>query len=553
MGEDALGLCGTVVDGRYRVDAVVGEGGFGIVYRGYHLGFEHPIAIKVLKLPDHFVPEARSRFLTKFREEGKVLSRLASTHLSIVRVFDSGVIDRGGEQTPYLVLEWLEGQDLEQIIAERASAGDTYGEAEALTLLRPAVEAIAAAHETGIAHRDIKPANLFVVGGPSGTIKVLDFGIAKAMAEGETATQQATRTSSGFRAFTPLHGAPEQFHSSKFGPSGPWSDVHALGLVLSEMLTGRPAYGGEEPAELVRAAMLEQRPTPRSLGASVSDAFEDLCRKALALRPTDRFADAGALLAAMDALQSTAVPLSPAVGPTAVDDLAFAETALPRATSTVSATIPDTPVEPPPPPVAPAATLPDFAEQPPWHAAPPQWQVAEAGAEQRRFGGGAILAVVSAAIVLCAAAIYLGVVRDASESEPDVIEFSGGKPAARGGPEIELTVVEPGDKGNVPPTGRPECDACGKGRASNALTEAVKQRVPRIGQRCYNPAMGGAELRIRLRLGSDGSVCGVIMHEEARAPRELTTCIAKGLYREKFSPPPGGCVVYNVPLRFEAI
>lgn len=100
------------------------------------------------------------------------------------------------------------------------------------------------AHGMRIAHRDLKPANLYVMSG-GGRLKVLDFGIAKAMPEGETATQRATQTQSGFSSFSTGYGAPEQFQSKKYGPTGPWTDVHALGLILVEMVTGRPPLDGD--------------------------------------------------------------------------------------------------------------------------------------------------------------------------------------------------------------------------------------------------------------------------------------------------------------------
>ncbi|MEI7895378.1 MAG: SUMF1/EgtB/PvdO family nonheme iron enzyme, partial [Myxococcales bacterium] len=181
-----------------------------------------------------------------------------------------------------------------------------------------AIDALALAHSLKLAHRDIKPANLFRAQTARGMkLKVLDFGIAKAMQEGETATQLSTRTSSGFSAFSPTYGAPEQFFAKRFGPTGPWTDVHGLGLILVELVTGRPAYDGDEQAEWYEAAMRPERPTPRSRGAQVSDLFESICARALASRPTDRFPDAGALLAALDpivtARASHATPEPPRV------------------------------------------------------------------------------------------------------------------------------------------------------------------------------------------------------------------------------------------------
>jgi eukaryotic-like serine/threonine-protein kinase len=300
MGSDSFGLLGVTIHGRYRVDEVVGEGGFGLVYRGYHLSFEHSIALKCLKIPSHFTPKAEQLFFERFREEGKLLSKL-SDHPSIVRVFDFGVTQsRTGASVPFLVLEWLQGGDLECLLEHRSKP---FAEKEALRVLRPCIDAIALAHTLGIAHRDLKPANLYLAETPRGKVlKVLDFGIAKAMQEGETATQLATRTASGFSAFSPRHGAPEQFRSKKYGSTGPWTDVHALGLILAEMMLGHPALRGEELGDYMEDATSVERPTPRARGVVVSDEFEALCAKAVARAPADRFPNAGEMLKAVDAL-----------------------------------------------------------------------------------------------------------------------------------------------------------------------------------------------------------------------------------------------------------
>lgn len=251
MQEDVFELVGSTIDDRYRVDEPVGEGTFGVVYRGWHLNFDHAVAIKCLKVPPHFTAEARRLFLESFRGEGKLLSALSSKNLGVVRVYDFGVTRAlHGTPVPYLILEWLTGRNLEALLAERIAAGlGPYEEEAAVALLRPAIEALASAHSSNppIAHRDVKPGNLFVVeDGAKTSLKILDFGIAKAMDEGETATRIVTRTKSAFAAFTPEYGAPEQFQpgTDGYGGTGPWTDVHALGLILVELVTGKPALDG---------------------------------------------------------------------------------------------------------------------------------------------------------------------------------------------------------------------------------------------------------------------------------------------------------------------
>jgi len=296
---DPFRLLGTAIENRYRIDEVIGEGGFGVVYRGHHTRLEHPVAVKCLKIPSHFTPEAKEIFLKRFREEGKILLKLADAS-GVPRIYDYGT-HIGDLEIPYLVIEWLDGQTLEDMLkARRASKQQGLSGADAIALMLPAIEALAIAHRSQIAHRDIKPANLFLSGTLRGpVVKVLDFGIAKAMQEGETQSQSQTQTSTSFRAFTPNYAAPEQFAPKRHGASGPWTDVHALGLLLFEILTDKAANGGDEFVECLESAMSELRPSPQGQGAQISDELEAVVTKAVARSPDARYRDAGALAAAL--------------------------------------------------------------------------------------------------------------------------------------------------------------------------------------------------------------------------------------------------------------
>lgn len=291
---DTFGLTGTVLDGRYQIDTVIGEGGFGVVYRGKHLSLQHPIAIKCLKTPAHFSPQAQETFFSKFREEGQLLSRLRDCP-GIVHVHDFGITHaRTNQSIPYLVLEWLDGVTLEAHLAQRRAHNQgVLSFSDAISLLAPVFDALAFAHRMKIAHRDIKPANIFLANTARGlTIKVLDFGIAKAMQELDSAQQAATGTGSGFSAFSPAYGSPEQFFSKRYGATGPWTDVHALALILVELLTGRPALQGDDMAELLISATAVHRPTPRQRGVWLPDAIEAVITHALAIVPNQRYANA---------------------------------------------------------------------------------------------------------------------------------------------------------------------------------------------------------------------------------------------------------------------
>lgn len=290
---DPFGWAGATLDGKYRIDAVVGEGGFGVVYRGQHLGFGEPIAVKCLKLDDA-IPEAKRKdFLRNFIVEGRLLYRLSSLDRNIVRAIDVGAATSPrGAWTPYLVLEWVHGKTLEDVLADRRARGlGGLSLAEAIALLDPVARALAVAHEEGVAHRDVKPGNLLVTELRSGlTIKVLDFGVAKVMSEAASATQATTGLSA--RAFSPPYAAPEQF-DARMGATGPWTDVFALALVLVEVVCGRRAFPEHEAMQLyMRASDPARRPTLRAMGIPTSDEVERVLQRALAVDPRNRFANA---------------------------------------------------------------------------------------------------------------------------------------------------------------------------------------------------------------------------------------------------------------------
>ncbi|HEX3854218.1 MAG TPA: serine/threonine-protein kinase [Polyangiaceae bacterium] len=314
-GEDPFDWVGATLDGKYQVDAVVGRGGFGVVYRAHHLGFNENVAVKCLRIPQTLSGAARDEFEQNFLAEGRLLHQLSRATAGIVQALDVGaVVSPNKTWTPFIVLEWLDGQSLEANFAERRSAG-LAGRAlrHAVELLDPAARALALAHEQGIAHRDIKPANLFLaeVGGRK-TLKVLDFGIAKVVSESESFTKAFEETGASLQAFTARYGSPEQF-SRRYGATGPWSDVFSLALVLIEAVVGHSALEGSDTAQLfIAAADTSRRPTLRTLGADPGPAIDAVLETALAVDPKERYANAGlfwdALLAAL--AQSGDVPIS---------------------------------------------------------------------------------------------------------------------------------------------------------------------------------------------------------------------------------------------------
>jgi len=296
--DDPFAWLGHALEGRYDVEKVVGEGGFAVVYRGHHKGLDDAVAIKCLKIPRKLAGGERERFLQSFLDEGKLLHRLSRANANIVQALDVGATTSpNGTWTPYLVLEWLDGESLEDDLRARARNDQPPRSLdETLALLEPAARALATAHAQGIAHRDIKPANLFLctVAGKR-IIKVVDFGIAKVIGESTDLQRAHEATGMSLHAFTPRYGAPEQF-DRRFGATGPWTDVFALALIVVEMIAGHSAMQGDSAQLFVASSNVQHRPTLRALDVDVgpaADAIEQVLLRALAVDPKERYASAG--------------------------------------------------------------------------------------------------------------------------------------------------------------------------------------------------------------------------------------------------------------------
>src|SRR3954453_11705418 len=184
---DPFGLVGQVLDGQFRVDKFIGEGGFSIVYRGHHVGLDEPIAIKCLKLPAALGSALVESFIRRFRDESRLHYRLSQGNLSIARSIASGttMAPATSALVPYMVLEWLEGRSMAQEFDVRRAQGKKGRPLEEVVrLLDPAAQAIASAHPQGVVHRDLNPCNLFLATTREGqAMKVLDFGVAKIVSD----------------------------------------------------------------------------------------------------------------------------------------------------------------------------------------------------------------------------------------------------------------------------------------------------------------------------------------------------------------------------------
>jgi serine/threonine-protein kinase len=255
----------------YAVEAVLGRGGMGVVYRARHLRLNRPVALKMLLAGDSARPAARARF----QREAEAVAGLR--HANIVQVYDVG--DQDGR--PYFTMELVEGGSL----AEKLT-GVPQPAREAASLVAVLAEAVGAAHQGGILHRDLKPANVLLTA--DGTPKVSDFGLARRLESGERLTQ------SGAVLGTPSYMAPEQARG-RVQALGPAVDVYALGAILYELVTGRPPFRGETAADTVLQVISQEPVPPSRLNAKVPRDLETICLKCLHKEPPRRYASAAAL------------------------------------------------------------------------------------------------------------------------------------------------------------------------------------------------------------------------------------------------------------------
>ena len=342
---DPLHISGQVVAEKYSIEQAVGAGGFSIVYRALHTIWKRPVAIKFFSELSNLPLEQRDQMQRAFINEGALLSELSSHSAAIVQARDVGTYTTpDGRWMPYMVLEWLEGRSLEQVLADEAAAGGSrWSLDEVMALLGPVARALDVAHGRGIAHRDIKPPNLFVIGDPRGreaTVKILDFGVAKLITDNAQMTAALAQTGAGISSFTPQYGAPEQF-SRAHGATGPWTDVFALALVAAELLAGKPGLEGDDVVQIALSSRNpRRRPTPRGLGAWVSDRVEAVFEHALAVDPGQRYARAADFWSALEEAashpESSAVTLVPPGAAVAAATLVTGAESDPMTSSTAS-------------------------------------------------------------------------------------------------------------------------------------------------------------------------------------------------------------------------
>ncbi len=274
-----------VLSGRYRVDDLIGRGGMASVYRGYDQTLGRTVAIKILKAD----LAGDAAFRTRFRLEAQAASRMA--HPTIVRVFDAGEDSETGADgqerpVPYIVMELVHGRLLKDVIAEGPVPIDT-----ARRYIDGILEALEYSHRAGVVHRDIKPGNVMIT--DAGQVKVMDFGIARAVSDSSSTVAETTAIVGTAAYFSPEQAKGESVDAR--------ADLYSAGVVLYELLTGRTPFRGETPVAVAYQHVSEAPVPPSEIVESVPRALDAIVLRALAKDPFQRPQDAASFREALDA------------------------------------------------------------------------------------------------------------------------------------------------------------------------------------------------------------------------------------------------------------
>jgi serine/threonine protein kinase len=261
---------GLVLDGRYRVVERVAAGGMGVVYRGERVGLAKPVAIKFLHRSQAMDQDRRLRF----EREAAAMSRLS--HPNLASIIDYGSSD----DVPYLVMEYHPGITLKKLISGGPLAGQ-----RAVQIARQILAGLGSAHASGVVHRDLKPANVLVVGQPGeDLVKILDFGMAKLL-EGDGRPSELS-VMAGTILGTAEYMSPEQVRVEVIDAR---ADVYAVGILLYEMVTGKPPFQAERDLAVLRKQCEEAAVPPRTRAPAISEALSATILKALEKKREDRW------------------------------------------------------------------------------------------------------------------------------------------------------------------------------------------------------------------------------------------------------------------------
>ena len=267
---------GTTIAGRYLVERLIGQGGMGTVWAGRHITLDQLVAIKFV----HPRLAGSAEALRRFDTEAKAAARIKSRHA--VAVYDHGVTESG---QPYIVMEYLEGESLEQAIVRRGKLPLH----EVAEIVQQAARALFAAHQAGIVHRDLKPDNIFLArdgeaGARGYSVKLVDFGIAKMVHD--EAAKGASTTQAGMVLGTPLYMSPEALTGA---PVSQASDIWSLGACAFSALCGRVPFEGDAIGDVVLKVCAAPMPVPSQIQPSLPKAFDAWFERACSRDPKKRF------------------------------------------------------------------------------------------------------------------------------------------------------------------------------------------------------------------------------------------------------------------------
>ena len=271
---------GTILGGRYRLVELIGQGGMATIFRALDTELGRDVAVKLLR-PEYL---RDPDFSSRFRQEAQNAASL--NHPNVVSVYDYGEDPSG----PYIVMEFVDGEDLATILRRNGALPP----AQAARIAAAVARALAAAHARGIVHRDVKPGNVLI--GRDGRVKVVDFGIARAVAEAQMTLPGTTLGSVHY--FSPEQARGETATNE--------SDIYSLGIVLYEMLTGSRPWEGDSAAGVALARLSGPVPDPVLARPSLPPDLAAITRKALASSPIDRFASAASMADALETSRTAA-------------------------------------------------------------------------------------------------------------------------------------------------------------------------------------------------------------------------------------------------------
>ncbi|MDW4904737.1 protein kinase [Streptomyces sp. ADMS] len=288
--------------GRYQLRDLLGEGGMASVHLAYDSVLDRQVAIKTL----HTELGREPAFRERFRREAQAVAKL--THTNIVSVFDTGEDDVAGTMTPYIVMEYVEGQPLGSVLDADVRQSGAMPADKALKVTADVLAALEISHEMGLVHRDIKPGNVMMT--KRGVVKVMDFGIARAMQSGVT-----SMTQTGMVVGTPQYLSPEQALGRGVDAR---SDLYSVGIMLFQLVTGRLPFNADSPLAIAYAHVQEEPVAPSSVNRALPPAVDALVARALKKNPNERFPSAVAMRDECLRVAASLQPAAPSIVPGAL-------------------------------------------------------------------------------------------------------------------------------------------------------------------------------------------------------------------------------------------